>query len=74
VGDAADELVVELEERELELCEFKIVVEEAVGVDVGVWDPEVDLEDALEGDALDAMVEDDGEIAVELEGMPLGEM
>jgi hypothetical protein len=77
VGDAADDLVVELEEREIELREFKIVVdfEEAVGVDVGVWDPEEELEDVTpEVDELDAVVEDDDEIVVELEGFALGDM
>jgi hypothetical protein len=76
VGDAADEVVVELEEREGELCELIVVeFEEAVGV--GVWDPEEELDDVTPEavDTLDAVVEDDEEIVVELEGgAMLGDM
>jgi hypothetical protein len=76
VGDAADEVVVELEEREGELCELSVVeFEEAVGV--GVWDPEEELDDVTPEavDTLDAVVEDDEEIVVELEGgAMLGDM
>jgi hypothetical protein len=49
--------------------------EEAVGV--GVWDPEEELDDVTPEavDTLDAVVEDDEEIVVELEGgAMLGDM